>query len=157
MHSCPQIAGRCSWPAALRLPVKTKLHAVWSFCCPEMLIPTWWTGEGGVQMCFRWKCLWDFQHSTYCRIPIDVCQIITLQTWLEQGRKKQRCWIRFPLMVLVMFSCHVVALCSTVLHTVCVYLCVLFGMSCYGMCMYRRVSDRQTNKHTKCKGWPGEF
>lgn len=47
-----------------------------------------------------------------------------------------------------MFSCHVVALCTTVLHTVCVYLCVLFGMSCYGMYMYIRVSDRQTNKHS---------
>lgn len=46
---------------------------------------------------------------------------------------------------------------TTLLHTVCVYLCVLFGMSCYGMCTYGRVSDRRTNKHTACKGWAGRF
>lgn len=53
----------------------------------------------------------------------------------------------------LMFSCHVVALSTTVLHTVSVYLCVLFGMSCCGMYMYRRVSDRQTDKQTVCEAW----
>lgn len=42
----PQTIGRCSWPAARHLPLKTKPLAVWSSCYPEVLIPTWWTGEG---------------------------------------------------------------------------------------------------------------
>lgn len=59
--------------------------------------------------------------------------------------------IKLPLIdVLVMFSCHVVALCTRVLHTACVYLCVLFGMSCYGM--YAWVADRQTNKPSVLRG-----
>lgn len=31
------------------------------------------------------KCLSDFQHGTYCHTPVDVGQIKTLLTWLEQG------------------------------------------------------------------------
>lgn len=40
-----QIIGQSSWSVSQLLLKKTKLFAVWSFCYPEMLIPTWWTGE----------------------------------------------------------------------------------------------------------------
>lgn len=105
------------------------------------------------KICLNVKIFGKFQHCTYSCNPFEVGLNKATSDLIQE--EKERCWIRFPLMVFVMVSCHVVALCTTLLYTVCLYQCVLFGMSCYGMCLHRRVPDRHTN--SECKEWAGTF
>lgn len=50
-------------------------------------------------------------------------------------------------MVLVMLGCHVVALCTTVLHTVCIFVCFVRNVLLWHVHVQTaiRQTDRQTN------------
>lgn len=132
-------------------------------CCVELLLSRnadpnmadrWGaTGEGrrGIKMFIGYSAQYALSHPCWCRPNKNTPDL----TWTREKKKSR--WIKFPLMVLVMFSCHVVALWAPHCSIQCVYICV-FCLECPVMacaCTDGYQTDRQTN--TECKGWAGRF
>lgn len=87
-------------------------------------------------MCFSSKCLRDFQHITYCSVPIDACQIKTGEDQISFDASR---YVWLP--------------CGSIVHhgaPYSVYVCV-FCQECPVMACAR--TDRQTNTRGVRGGW----
>lgn len=106
-----------------------------------------WGPKGGYPVPYA------LSHSYWCRPNRNTPD----WPWTTQkvGGWRKESWIEFPLMALVLFNCHVVALwvphCSLLCVCICVFCLQRPVMAC--ACTDGHQTDRQTN--TQCNNWAG--
>lgn len=123
-------------------------------CCIELLL----SRNADLNMADRWGRRADVFWAKMSTGFSPLSCVLSLPCWCRPSKKNSRLDLNrgrnnTEVLDRVSFddSRYVWLPCGSIMHRrplYRVYLCVLFGMSCYGMCTYRRVSDRQTTTHS---------